>query len=127
MDALTNLKPTWNPDCEPVIVTEALIRCQSLVWSLPAGGNPVATHRLNHHDAQGEACLYRCFVVMYRLALVGGVFGSEPFLLVFLKAAKLILSNVPRILSWVAGWVLVAEVGVLKTGINAPHLFQKGD
>ena len=122
MDALTNLKPTWNPDCEPVIVTEALIRCQSLVWSLPAGGNPVATHRLNHHDAQGEAFLHRCFVVMDRLALVGGVFGSEPFLLVFLKAAKLILSNVPGTLSWVAGWVLVTEGGVLEAGVDAVHL-----
>ena len=59
---------------------------------------------------------------MDRLALVGGVFGSEPFLLVFLKAAKLILSNVPGTLSWVAGWVLVTEVGVLKTGVDVIHL-----
>ena len=60
---------------------------------------------------------------MDRLALLGGIFGSESFLLVFTQTAKLILSNAPGILSWVAGWMLVAEeVGVLKTGVDVIHL-----
>ena len=59
---------------------------------------------------------------MDRLARLGGVFGSEPLLLVFLKTAKLIPGNAPSILSWVAGWVLVAEGGVLEAGFEAPHL-----
>ena len=99
---------TWNPDCEQVVVTESLVRCQSLFWSLPAGGIPIAGHSLDHHDAQGEVSLHRCLIVMDRLAQLGGVFGSEPFLLVFLQAAKLVPGNALSILSWVAGRVLVA-------------------
>ena len=108
--------PTWNPDCEQVIVTESLVR------SLPAGGIPIAGYSLDHHDAQGEVSLHRFLIVMDRLALVGGVFGSEPFLLVFLQAAKLVLGNLPSILSWVTGWVLVAEEGVSQASVDALHL-----
>ena len=61
--------------------------------------------------------------MMDRLALVGGVFGSEPLLLVFLQAAKLVPGNALGILSWVAGRVLVAkEGGVLETGFDGLHL-----
>ena len=62
---------------------------------------------------------------MDRLALVGGVLGSEPFLLVFVKALKLILGNLSCFLSWVADWVLVAEVDVFETGFDAFHLSKK--
>ena len=62
---------------------------------------------------------------MDRLALVGGVLWSEIFLLVFLKAVKLILGNLSCFLSWVADWVLVAEVDVLETGFDAFHLSKK--
>ena len=111
------MSPTWNPESEEGVVTEVLVRF------LPAGGNPVAGHRLDHHDAQGEASLHRFLVVEDRLARLGGVFGSEPLLLVFLKTAKLIPGNVPSIISWVAGWMLVTlEVGVLEAGNDAPHL-----
>ena len=124
----TNKKlPTWNPDCEQVVVTEALVRCQSLVSALPAGGIPVAGHGLDHHDAQGEVSFHRFLIVMDRLAPLGGIFGCERFVLVFLKAAKLVPGNAPSILFTVlyrvAGRVLVTEeVGVLEEGINAPHL-----
>ena len=115
--------PTWNPDCEQVVVTEALVRCQSLVWSLPAGGIPIAGHSLDHHDAQGEVSLHRFLIVMDRLARLSGVFGSEPFLFVFLQAAKLVLGNALSILSRVAGRVLITEEGgVLEASFNAPHL-----
>ena len=60
---------------------------------------------------------------MDRLAQLGGVFGSEPFILVFFQAAKLVLGDALSILSWVAGRVLVAEEGgVLETGFDALHL-----
>ena len=62
---------------------------------------------------------------MDRLALVGGVFCSEPFLLVFLKAFKLILGNLSCFLSWVADRVLVAKVNVLEAGFDAFHLSKK--
>ena len=62
---------------------------------------------------------------MDRLALVGGVLGSEPFLLVFVKAVKLILGNLSCFLSWVADRVLVAEVDVLEAGFDAFHLSKK--
>ena len=62
---------------------------------------------------------------MDRLALEGGVLWSEIFLLVFLKAVKLILSNLSCFLSWVADRVLVAEVDVLETGFDAFHLSKK--
>ena len=62
---------------------------------------------------------------MDRLALEGGVLGSEPFLLVFLKAVKLILGNLSCFLSWVADRVLVAEVDVLEAGFDAFHLLSK--
>ena len=113
---------TWNPDCEQVVVTESLVRCQSLFWSLPAGGIPIAGHSLNHHDAQGEVSLHRFLIVMDRLALVGGVFGSEAFLLVFLQAAKLVLGDVASILSWVTGRVLIAQCGVPQAFFNSLHL-----
>ena len=113
---------TWNPDCEQVVVTESLVRCQSLVWSLPAGGIPIAGYSLDHHDAQGEVSLHRFLIVMDRLAPLGGVFGSEPFLLVFLKAAKLVLGNIASFLSRVTGRMLVAEKGVPRASFNAPHL-----
>ena len=57
-----------------------------------------------------------------RLALLGGTFGSEPSLLVFTEAVKLILGNAPGVFSWVADRVLVAEVRLLETCINAPYL-----
>ena len=113
---------TWNPESEQVVVTEFLVWCQSPVWSLPAGGIPIAGHSLNHHDAQGEANLHRFLIVMDRLAQLGGVFGSEPFILVFFQAAKLVPSNALSIFSWVAGRVLVTECGVLKAGVDAFHL-----
>ena len=113
---------TWNPDCEQVIVAEVLVRCQFLVWSLPAGGIPIAGHSLDHHDAQGEVSLHRFLIVMDRLALVGGFFGSEPFLLVFLQAAKLVPGNVSSMLSWITGRVLVAEDSVPQASFNASHL-----
>ena len=113
----TNKKvPTWNPDCEQVAVTETLIRV------LPAGGIPVAGHGLDHHDGQGEVSLHRFLIVMDRLAPLGGIFRSEPFLLVFLKAANLVLGNTLSILSGVACRVLVAEEVVLEAGIDALHL-----
>ena len=113
----TNKKvPTWNPDCEQVVVTEALVRI------LPAGGIPVAGHGLDHHDGQGEVCLHRFLIVMDRLAPLGGVFRSESFLFVFLKAIKLILGNFARILSWVADRVLVAEVCLLEAFFNSTDL-----
>ena len=114
----TNKKvPTWNPDCEQVVVTETLVRI------LPAGGIPVAGHGLDHHDGQGEVSLHRFLIVMDRLAPLGGVFRSELFLLVFLKTAKLIPGNLAGILSWVTGRVLVTEeVGILEAGIDALHL-----
>ena len=60
---------------------------------------------------------------MDRLAQLGGVFGSEPFILVFFQAAKLVPSNALSIFSWVAGRELVAEdVGVPEAYFNAPHL-----
>ena len=59
---------------------------------------------------------------MDRLALVGGVLWSEIFLLVFVKALKLILGNTICILSWVAEWLLVAEVDVLEAVFNASYL-----
>ena len=59
---------------------------------------------------------------MDRLAQVGGVLGCEPLLFVFTQAAKLVLGNVSSILSWVADWVLVAEVDVLEACVNAFHL-----
>ena len=62
---------------------------------------------------------------MDRLALVGGILWSEIFLLVFLKALKLILSNLSCFLSWVADWVLVAEVDVLEADFDAFHLSKK--
>ena len=62
---------------------------------------------------------------MDRLALVGGVLWSEPFLLVFVKAVKLILGNLSCFLSWVADRVLVAEVNVLEAGFDAFHLSKK--
>ena len=113
----TNKKvPTWNPDCEQVVVTETLVRV------LPAGGIPVAGHGLDHHDGQGEVCLHRFLIVMDRLAPLGGVFRSESFLFVFLKAIKLILGNFARILSWVADRVLVAEVCLLEAFFNSTDL-----
>ena len=115
---------TWNPDCEQVVVTESLVQCQSLVSSLPAGGIPVAGHSLDHHDAQGEVSLHRFLIVMDRLARLSGVFGSDAFLLVFFQAAKLILGNVSSILSWVTGWVLVAEKGVPQASLDALHLLK---
>ena len=106
----TNKKvPTWNPDCEQVVVTEALVRV------LPAGGIPVAGHGLDHHDGQGEVSLHRFLIVMDRLAPLGGIFRSETFLFVFLKAANFVLSVV-------TDWMLVAAVGVLEAGIDALHL-----
>ena len=113
---------TWNPKREQVIVTESFVRGQSLVWSLPAGGIPIARHGLDHHNAQREVSLHRCLIVMDRLAQLGGTFGGEPFLLVYLKAAKLILGNSPSILSWVTDWVLVAEVDSVEACFNAPYL-----
>ena len=62
---------------------------------------------------------------MDRLALEGGVLWSEIFLLVFVKALKLILSNLSCFLSWVADRVLVAEVNVLEAGFGAFHLSKK--
>ena len=59
---------------------------------------------------------------MDRLALEGGVLWSEIFLLVFLKAVKLVLGNAICFLSWVADRVLVAEVDVLEAGFNSSHL-----
>ena len=53
---------------------------------------------------------------------MGGTFLSEPSLLVFIEAIKLILSNAPGVFSWVADWMLVAEVGILEACIHAPHL-----
>ena len=107
--AQTKRVPTWNPDCEQVVVTETLVRV------LPAGGIPVAGHGLDHHDGQGEVSLHRFLIVMDRLALLGGVFRSETFLLVFLKTANLVLSVV-------TDRMLVAKVGVLEAGIDALHL-----
>ena len=61
--------------------------------------------------------------MMDRLARLGGVFGSEPFLLVFLKAAKLVLGNALSIISWVTGRVLITvEGGVLEAGFDALNL-----
>ena len=62
---------------------------------------------------------------MDRLALEGGVLWSEIFLLVFVKAAKLILGNAICFLSWVADRVLVAEVDVLEAGFDDFHLSKK--
>ena len=110
--------PTWNPDCEQVVVTESLVR------SPPAIGIPIAGYSLDHHDAQGEVSLHRFLIVMDGLAKLGAGFGSEAFLLVFLKAAKLVLGNLPSILSWVTGWVLVAEKGVPQASLDALHLLK---
>ena len=59
---------------------------------------------------------------MDRLTLLGGVFGSEPFLLIFSQTTILILGNLTGTLSWVTGWVLVASVDVLETDIDVLHL-----
>ena len=53
---------------------------------------------------------------------MGGTFRSEPFLLVFIEAVKLILGNAPGVFSWVTDWMLVAEVGILEACIDVPHL-----
>ena len=62
---------------------------------------------------------------MDRLAQLGSVFGSEPFLLVFLQAAKLVLGDVASTLSWITGRVLVAQCGVPQAFINSLHLKKK--
>ena len=59
---------------------------------------------------------------MDRLTWLSGVFRSEPFLFIFLKAIKLILSDVASSLSWVTDRMLVAEVDFLVTRFNASHL-----
>ena len=114
--------PTWNPESEQVTVTESFVWCQSMLWSLPAGGIPVAGHGLDHHDAQGEVLRNGCLIVKDRLASLGGTFGGEPSLLVFSEAVKLILGNGPGVFSWVADRALVAQVRLLEACINTPHL-----
>ena len=62
---------------------------------------------------------------MDRLAYLGGVFGSEPFLFVLLQAAKLVLGDVASILSWITGRVLIAQCGVPQAFFNSLHLKKK--
>ena len=58
------------------------------------------------------------------IGIGGGIFGSEPFLLVFLKAIKLVPGNAPSILYWVADGVQVAAVHVLEAVFNTSHLLK---
>ena len=60
-----------------------------------------------------------------RLTLEGGVFGSESLFFILIEALIFIEGNFASVFSWVADWVLVAEVDAVEARFDAFDLLKR--